>query len=116
MTEPLLVGRPSDAALGDELLGTTWRAGGAGWKIAFAITGALTAMLFALITYTEVAGSGVWGTNIPVGWAFAIINFVWGIGIGHAGTFISAILYLFEQGWRTSINRFFVVLSLCVVL
>jgi molybdopterin-containing oxidoreductase family membrane subunit len=116
MSEPLLIGRPSDAALGDKLLGTTWRAGGAGWKIAFAITGALTAMLVALITYTVVKGIGVWGTNIPVGWAFAIINFVWWIGIGHAGTFISAILYLFEQGWRTSINRFSEAMTLCAVL
>jgi molybdopterin-containing oxidoreductase family membrane subunit len=116
MSEPLLVGRPSDAALGDELLGTTWRAGGVGWKIAFAITGALTALLIALITYTMVIGIGVWGTNIPVGWAFAIINFVWWIGIGHAGTFISAILYLFEQGWRTSINRFSEAMTLCAVL
>src|SRR5262249_24744862 len=95
MSESLLIGRPSDAALGDQLLGTTWRAGGTGWKIAFAITGALTALLIALITYTVVIGIGVWGVNIPVGWAFAIINFVWWIGIGHAGTFISAILYLF---------------------
>ena len=116
MSESLLIGSPSDAALGDQLLGTTWRVRGAGWKIAFAITGALTAMLFALITYTVVEGIGVWGTNIPVGWAFAIINFVWWIGIGHAGTFISAILYLFEQGWRTSINRFSEAMTLCAVL
>src|SRR5262249_30082494 len=84
MSEPLLIGRPSDAALGDQLLGTTWRAGGLGWKIAFAITGALTALLFALITYTMVVGIGVWGTHIPVGWAFAVINFAWWISVGHA--------------------------------
>src|SRR5581483_1647750 len=52
-----------------------------------------------------ITGSGVWGNNIPVAWAYGIINFVWWIGIGHAGTFISAILHLLEQGWRTSINR-----------
>ena len=51
-------------------------------------------------------GIGIWGNNIPVGWAFDIINFVWWIGIGHAGTLISAILLLFRQQWRTSINRF----------
>ena len=50
-------------------------------------------------------GVGVWGINIPVGWGFDIINFVWWIGIGHAGTLISAILLLFRQQWRTSINR-----------
>ena len=51
-------------------------------------------------------GVGIWGINIPVGWAFDITNFVWWIGIGHAGTFISAILLLLHQHWRTSINRF----------
>src|SRR5207253_11344282 len=50
-------------------------------------------------------GVGIWGVNIPVGWAFAIVNFVWWIGIGHAGTLISAILLLLHQKWRTSINR-----------
>ncbi len=57
------------------------------------------------ITYLFAKGVGIWGTNIPVGWAFPIINFVWWIGIGHAGTLISAILLLFKQDWRTSINR-----------
>ncbi|MGN6107416.1 MAG: NrfD/PsrC family molybdoenzyme membrane anchor subunit [Kofleriaceae bacterium] len=76
-----------------------------GWRIAFAITGALSLLLFAMVAYTIATGIGVWGTNIPVGWAFAIINFVFWIGIGHAGTFISAILYLLEQPWRTSISR-----------
>ena len=51
-------------------------------------------------------GTGIWGVNIPVGWGFAIINFVWWIGIGHAGTLISAILLLFRQKWRMSISRF----------
>jgi molybdopterin-containing oxidoreductase family membrane subunit len=65
-----------------------------------------TLVLFTAITYTVITGIGVWGNNIPVGWAFAITNFVWWIGIGHAGTFISAFLLLLEQKWRTSINRF----------
>jgi len=112
----LLIGRPSDAELGDQLLGTTWRAGGRGWQIAFLITGGLTVLLISLITYTIGTGIGVWGTMIPVAWAFAIINFVWWIGIGHAGTFISAILYLFEQGWRTSINRLAEAMTLFAVL
>jgi hypothetical protein len=58
--------------------------------------------LFKLVT----TGIGIWGINNPVGWGFDIINFVWWIGIGHAGTLISAILFLFRQDWRTSINRF----------
>ena len=116
MSEPLLIGNPSDAALGDELLGTTWRPRSRRWLIAFAITGGLTTMLFALITYTVIKGIGLWGNMIPVAWAFAIINFVWWIGIGHAGTFISAILYLFEQPWRTSINRLAEAMTLFAVL
>jgi hypothetical protein len=56
--------------------------------------------------YVVARGTGIWGINIPVGWGFAIINFVWWIGIGHAGTLISAILLLLHQDWRTSINRF----------
>ena len=60
--------------------------------------------LFA-VTVLLLRGIGVWGVNIPVAWGFAIVNFVWWIGIGHAGTFISAILLLLQQHWRTSINR-----------
>lgn len=117
MSEPLLVGTPTDAELGVQLLGTTWRRPARRrWWIAFGITGALTAMLGALVTYTVVTGVGVWGNMIPVAWAFGIINFVWWIGIGHAGTFISAILYLFEQRWRTSINRLAEAMTLFAVL
>ncbi|HEX5063538.1 MAG TPA: NrfD/PsrC family molybdoenzyme membrane anchor subunit [Kofleriaceae bacterium] len=76
------------------------------WWSAFALCGAGTGMLGVLIAYTVATGIGVWGTNIPTGWAFAIINFVFWIGIGHAGTFISAILYLLEQNhWRNPISR-----------
>jgi Ni/Fe-hydrogenase subunit HybB-like protein len=60
-------------------------------------------------------GVGIWGINIPIGWGFAIINFVWWIGIGHAGTLISAILFLLKQDWRTSINRFSEAMTLFAV-
>ena len=102
----VLIGRPDDAALSDQLLSTTWRPWTRGWKLAFAICGALTLMLFALVTLTVLRGIGMWGNNVPIAWGFGIINFVWWIGIGHAGTFISAILLVLEQHWRTSINRF----------
>jgi Ni/Fe-hydrogenase subunit HybB-like protein len=72
-------------------------------------------MLMVSITYLLFTGIGIWGTNIPVGWAFPIINFVWWIGIGHAGTLISAILLLLNQGWRTSINRFAEAMTLFAV-
>ena len=68
------------------------------------------------ISWTLYKGIGVWGNNIPVGWAFGIINFVWWIGIGHAGTLISAILLLFQQKWRTSINRFAEAMTLFAVI
>ena len=61
------------------------------------------------------SGIGIWGVNIPVAWGLAIINFVWWIGIGHAGTLISAILLLLRQQWRTSINRFAEAMTLFAV-
>ena len=105
-SDDVLLGRPSDAALSEQLLSTTWRPLTAGWKLAFAICLLLTLLLFAMVTLTVLRGIGMWGNQIPVAWGFGIINFVWWIGIGHAGTFISAILLLLEQPWRTSINRF----------
>ena len=72
-------------------------------------------MLGMALTYLLLKGTGIWGVNIPVGWGFAIINFVWWIGIGHAGTLISAILLLFKQDWRTSINRFAEAMTLFAV-
>jgi Ni/Fe-hydrogenase subunit HybB-like protein len=77
-----------------------------GWYLGFAISFGLVMTLMAAITWLLVQGVGIWGINVPVGWGFAIINFVWWIGIGHAGTLISAILLLLRQRWRTSINRF----------
>lgn len=76
-----------------------------GWVIGATITFVMVMMLLYTITYLVLTGIGIWGNNIPVAWAFDIINFVWWIGIGHAGTLISAILLLFRQDWRTSINR-----------
>ena len=70
---------------------------------------------FAGVDPGNTRGVGVWGINVPVAWGFAIINFVWWIGIGHAGTFISAILLLLRQEWRTSINRFTEAMTLFAV-
>ncbi len=75
------------------------------WYIAFAISFALTAMFGVLIMHLFLKGVGVWGNTSPVYWAFDIVNFVFWVGIGHAGTLISAILFLFRQNWRTGINR-----------
>ena len=86
-----------------------------GWYLGFGAAFLLTLLLFAALTYLVVRGIGIWGNNIPVGWAFEITNFVWWIGIGHAGTLISAILLLLKQTWRTSINRFAEAMTLFAV-
>ncbi len=100
----LLLGKPSDALLTERLVAPVPRI--RRWLgISLAVTGGMTLMFFGFMTYTFITGIGTWGNNIPVAWAFAITNFVWWIGIGHAGTFISAILLLLQQKWRTSINR-----------
>jgi len=76
------------------------------WMLGFGAALLLCIVLFSAIGYLLAVGLGIWGINMPVAWGFAIINFVWWIGIGHAGTLISAILLLLRQEWRTSINRF----------
>ena len=86
-----------------------------GWLIGFGIAFMLTMMLLFAISYLFVKGVGIWGVNIPIGWGFAIVNFVWWIGIGHAGTLISAILLLLRQSWRNSINRFAEAMTLFAV-
>jgi molybdopterin-containing oxidoreductase family membrane subunit len=83
--------------------------------VAFGISFALVMLLLRALTKLLFEGTGIWGLNIPVGWGFAIINFVWWIGIGHAGTLISAILLLARQEWRTSINRFAEAMTLFAV-
>jgi molybdopterin-containing oxidoreductase family membrane subunit len=78
---------------------------GKGWWICFGLAIAALINLAGMVYYLIAKGIGIWGLNNSVGWAFAITNFVFWIGIGHAGTLISAILLLFRQHWRTSINR-----------
>jgi molybdopterin-containing oxidoreductase family membrane subunit len=85
------------------------------WLWGFGIAFVLTLLLLYSVTYLLVAGIGIWGVNVPVAWGFAIVNFVWWIGIGHAGTLISAILLLLKQQWRTSINRFAEAMTLFAV-
>src|SRR5215210_3331955 len=86
-----------------------------GWWIGFAISLLLTLVLFISLGYLLLNGPGVWGLNVPVAWAFDITNFVWWVGIGHAGTLISAILLLLHQKWRNSINRFAEAMTLFAV-
>jgi len=111
----VLIGRPGDRELTAQLVGAVLSPPPWINKVLL-VTGFVTLILFAAVTYTVLTGIGVWGNNIPVAWAFAITNFVWWIGIGHAGTFISAFLLLLEQKWRTSINRFAEAMTLFAVV
>ncbi|MEW6733377.1 MAG: NrfD/PsrC family molybdoenzyme membrane anchor subunit [Acidobacteriota bacterium] len=86
-----------------------------GWFIGFTLSFIIFVVLMVALYRLISMGIGIWGINIPVGWGFAIINFVWWIGIGHAGTLISAILLLLRQSWRTSINRFAEAMTLFAV-
>lgn len=86
-----------------------------GWLVGFSLAFLLVLMLGYSVGYLFLTGVGIFGINIPVAWGFAIINFVWWVGIGHAGTLISAILLLLNQKWRTSINRFAEAMTLFAV-
>ncbi len=103
---PLVLGGRDFTAVTDAVtnipLGKTPRA----WYVAFAMSVSLLGVFGAMIGYLVTTGVGVWGNNQPCSWGFGIVNFVFWVGIGHAGTLISAILFLFRQNWRTGINRF----------
>jgi len=86
------------------------------WWAVFFLSGGLLTILGLSTLWLFWMGLGIWGINVPVGWGFAIVNLVWWIGIGHAGTLISAILHLFHQGWRTAINRFAEAMTLFAVM
>jgi Ni/Fe-hydrogenase subunit HybB-like protein len=112
---PVLVGRPDDRALSESLLEPVLGPTRKGWlMLVAALLVGVSYWIVSLVT-TLFVGIGTWGNNIPVAWAFDITNFVWWIGIGHAGTLISAILLLFQQRWRTSINRFAEAMTLFAV-
>ncbi|MEP7126713.1 MAG: hydrogenase, partial [Byssovorax sp.] len=93
-----------------------WTRPGLGWWLLFFPCVGLTGLLGLAVYVTLTVGIGSWGNNIPVAWAFGITNFVWWIGIGHAGTLISAVLLLFQARWRTSINRFAEAMTLFAVV
>jgi molybdopterin-containing oxidoreductase family membrane subunit len=86
------------------------------WFFGFTAAFSMFLLFCVAVGYLLYRGVGIWGINIPVAWGFAITNFVWWIGIGHAGTFISAILLLLFQKWRTTINRFTEAMTLFAVI
>ena len=113
---PVLIGKHTYGSVTDKIADivltthTPWF-----WWAGFSTAVLFLGMLVVTIYHLVTTGIGIWGTNIPVGWAFPIVNFVWWIGIGHAGTFISAFLLLLRQQWRTSINRFAEAMTLFAV-
>jgi len=112
---PVLVGRPDDRALSESLLRPVLEPTRKGWLALLGLLGLGVAFWSVCLYEVLFKGIGVWGNNIPVAWAYDITSFVWWIGIGHAGTLISAILLLFQQQWRTSINRFAEAMTLFAV-
>jgi Ni/Fe-hydrogenase subunit HybB-like protein len=102
---PLVTGNRSMSWITDHVASVTEKGAPKWWWIAFTVSASLAMVSVFCIGYLISTGVGVWGLNHPVGWAWDITNFVFWIGIGHAGTLISAILFLTRQKWRTSINR-----------
>lgn len=102
---PLIAGRKQPAAVTEDVCRPMLRPPSILWWAGFALAFSLLLMGVAAVGYQVATGVGVWGLNTTVGWAFDITNFVFWVGIGHAGTLISAILFLFRQKWRTSVNR-----------
>jgi len=103
---PLVEGDVTPGLLDDQVLETPEQKPPKAWFLAFFVTSGMFLIGAALIGYTFATGVGVWGNNSPVFWGFPIVNFVFWVGIGHAGTLISAILFLFRKRWRNAIARF----------
>ena len=116
LRDPLVVGDKTLHDVTEDINRIHEGKAGVGWWIAFSIASSLLAVGIIAGYWTVTVGIGTWGLNRTVGWAFDITNFVFWIGIGHAGTFISAILYLFNQKWRTAINRSAEAMTLMAVM
>lgn len=113
---PLVQGGLSFKSLTDVVIKPIFDKAPLWWFVAFFIALSLVLLLKVSIAYLIWEGVGVWGLNNPVGWGFAIVNFVFWVGIGHAGTLISAILFLFRQDWRTAVNRFAEAMTIFAVI
>nr|MDQ3332679.1 polysulfide reductase NrfD [Planctomycetota bacterium] len=112
---PLVTGRHSYASLTDTVSHVAEMKTPLAWYIAFAISVFWVGVLGVGVIYLISTGVGIWGHKNPVYWGWPIVNFVFWVGIGHAGTLISAILFLFRQNWRTGINRFAEAMTLFAV-
>ena len=100
--EILVKGNQGFDSVTDKIAGIVEMKNTRAWLIGFGISGFFALVLLVSIAYLFWEGTGIWGLNNPIGWGWAIVNFVFWVGIGHAGTLISAILFLFRQKWRNS--------------
>jgi molybdopterin-containing oxidoreductase family membrane subunit len=114
--QPLIAGNPSFHDVTEKISGVVESGTPKLWYVLISITGLLALMFFIILGHLFLTGIGIWGLQIPVGWGFDITNFVFWVGIGHAGTLISAILFLLRQRWRTSINRFAEAMTIFAVI
>jgi len=119
VSQPLITGNPTFSSITQrisEIVELELQKTPKAWFIVFGITSTMTMVMSAMIGWLLWEGTGIWGLNNPAGWGWAIVNFVFWVGIGHAGTLISAILFLFRQKWRTSINRFAEAMTIFAVI
>lgn len=114
--KPLITGNQTFHSVTEKIAGILDKKTPTGWYLGFAMAVSALLLLGGTVGYLFWEGTGIWGLNNPVGWGWAIVNFIWWVGIGHAGTLISAILYLLRQQWRTSINRFAEAMTLFAVM
>src|ERR1041385_6398573 len=105
LRRPLMTGHKKPATVTEEVCRPMLRPPSGLWRAGFTCAFSLMLLGVAAVSYQIATRVGTWGLNTTVGWAFDITNFVFWVGIGHAGTLISAILFLFRQKWRTSVNR-----------
>lgn len=113
---PLITGNPTFSSITEKISAIAEAKTTKEWMILFGFFSSLLLVLIGSIGYLVWEGVGIWGLNNPVGWGWAIVNFVFWVGIGHAGTLISAVLFLFRQKWRTSINRFAEAMTIFAVI
>lgn len=112
----LISGNPTFGSVTDKIASVNERETPFGWYVAFGVSAVVALGLFAQIGWLFWKGIGIWGLNQTIFWAWDITNFVFWVGIGHAGTLISAVLFLFRQKWRTSINRFAEAMTIFAVI
>lgn len=116
MKIPLITGEKDFNAVTENIGGITERKAPPQFWLLWGFFVSLLLIFGGVVGYLFWEGTGIWGLNVPVAWGWAIVNFVWWVGIGHAGTLISAILFLFRQKWRTSINRFAEAMTIFAVI